>query len=363
MRRSWQTLASVGPFIVLAACGGQPGPSSEHVGTSGTDPSNTDPTSTDSADDSTANDSTAHGTLDGATAAEESGEPPQTTGDDFPAPELDDCVTSGEPGEHVFTCDGLAYDVSVPPQCLDQACGLIIDVHGRTMSGAMQDNNTGLRALGVERGYIVVQPNANGAPPLSSWVAEPDDDQVYDFILRTMAAFHTDPDRVHMTGFSQGGFMTWRMACDHAELFASVAPAAACGAEVGNEDCLFEPGHQPSQPLPILYLHGTTDAQMTYACAEPRRDAVLQTFGLSDPETISDDEHHQWVRYTDGAGMVFEYLTHDYENPNGFLVGHCFPGADDPGGESGQLFPFSCTDASAFVWGEAVIDFFDAHPR
>lgn len=33
-----------------------------------------------------------------------------------------------------------------------------------------------------------------------------------------------DPMRIHMTGFSQGGALSWRFICDHADVLASVAP-------------------------------------------------------------------------------------------------------------------------------------------
>ena len=33
-----------------------------------------------------------------------------------------------------------------------------------------------------------------------------------------MEAFDVDRDRVHFTGFSQGGFMTWKFICDHADI-------------------------------------------------------------------------------------------------------------------------------------------------
>ena len=37
--------------------------------------------------------------------------------------------------------------------------------------------------------------------------------------------------------------------------------------------------------------------------------------------------------------------------------------SDHPGDAPGQLFSFACVEESPTVWGEAVIAFFDAHPR
>ena len=65
----------------------------------------------------------------------------------------------------VVSCGPLTYDVAIPEACPAQGCGLIFDVHGLTMSGEMQEANTGLAQRGREAGYVVVQPNATPAPP------------------------------------------------------------------------------------------------------------------------------------------------------------------------------------------------------
>ena len=61
------------------------------------------------------------------------------------------------------------------------------------MSGQMQENNTMLSERAAAYGYIVVHPNANPAPPASSWSAASDDPIVFDFMQRMIAAFHVDP--------------------------------------------------------------------------------------------------------------------------------------------------------------------------
>ncbi|MBK8719798.1 MAG: hypothetical protein IPN32_34540 [Deltaproteobacteria bacterium] len=174
-----------------------------------------------------------------------------TTGEPFPEPVPDDCITDVTAGHHAFVCDGLTYDVEVPAACLLAPCGMIVDVHGLAMSAQMQDSNTNMRALGQRYGYIVVQPNADPAPPLSNWIPGIDDPKVFDFMQRTAAAWHVDADRWHFTGFSQGGFMTWRFACAHADVLASVAPGAACGNDFPIEDCQFTDDESPSEPLDI----------------------------------------------------------------------------------------------------------------
>lgn len=292
-------------------------------------------------------------------------------GEPFPEPAPTGCVTDGAAGEHRLQCGGLRVDVSVPEPCLGAACGVILDVHGWTMDGDAQDANTGLRALGRQRDYIVVQPTAPpGFMAETSW-SDADDAAVLAALDDVADSWHADPGRVHVTGFSQGGLMTWRMICHEADRFASAAPAAAAGVQLAGVDgcdidqtpgCAFAGDEQPSTHLPILYLHGHHDALVDFQCAEAQRQTLVDAWGLGDPETLSTDAGHSRTRHTDPDGTPFEFLEHEYVSPVVFLEGHCFPGSDDHEATlDGQLFGFACEDEDTFVWGEEVIDFFDRH--
>lgn len=276
----------------------------------------------------------------------------------IPPPQPRGCIDDVSAGDHVWDCDGHAYDARVPEACLTEACGLIFDVHGFSMSGAMQDANTRLKQRGEERGYLVVEPNAVPAPPLSSWDPAVDDDKVFAVLETVAEVFHVDADRIHFTGFSQGGAMTWRMLCDHADVLASVAPGAAGGC--------FSAGEAPSRELPTLFLAGTNDALVSFTeVAIPQRDAVVAAWDMDAGEQIDGGDDWKRTRYTSPSGNVFELLQHDWVAGPCLIAidGHCFPGSDDPGGLAGQACSFACLPPNAFDWGEEIIEFFEAHPR
>jgi len=287
------------------------------------------------------------------TAVVDSGARPEVTGETGPM----GCITEIVAGTRVFTCDGLKYDVSVPAACVLGGCGLVLDVHGASMSGKMEDNNTNLRALGEKHGFVIVQPNANPSPPSSSWNPSIDDTKVHAFLTLAMAAYKIHSDRVHMTGFSQGGMMTSRFLCKYADLFASVAPAAGTG-------CTFRGSDLPSRELPVLYIHGKTDALVAYSLGTAQRDAAYAAWKLGSETVVSTDGKHKWTRRTSPSGTVFEFIEHTYEASSFVLRGHCYPGSKDlKSTESGQLFGFACTEAGTLIWGDEVMKFFVAHPR
>ena len=305
--------------------------------------------------------------------------PPDTgveAGSDAPPVVDDPCFPDPGAGHRVYACNGIDFDVEVPPACAGGGCGIILDVHGLTMSAAMEDANTELRVRGAAAGFVVVQPNANPAPPRASW-SEDDEPKVYDFLTRAIAVYAIDAARVHMTGFSQGGFMTWRFLCAHADRFASVAPAAAASncAVVGNPQgapaCSFTGAEVPSRKIPILYMHGTADQNyIPFTCAQPQVDAIASAWGLTADGVVASSPTYRRSRWSDAAGTVVELLAHDYSSsaqvpfvPASELEGHCYPGSSDPGDQPGQLFSFRCEQPASFVWGVEVVQFFVAHPR
>lgn len=280
---------------------------------------------------------------------------PSDTGLDGTSPS--GCVDSTASGDHRFLCDGIVYDVAVPPACTNGGCGVVLDVHGFTMSGRMEDNNTNMRALGAQYGYIVVQPNANPAPPQSSWTPAIDDDKVFKTLMLVATTFKADMKKIHMTGFSQGGMMTFRFLCKHADTFASMAPGAGTG-------CTFIGNDKPSQEVPVLYMHGTKDVLVSFnGAAIPQRDEVVNGWQMGAGTKIAGDGTFTRTQYTSQAGTVFEFIQHDYAATSFALVGHCYPGSNDPGNQPGQLFPFKCVGPNSFTWGDEAMKFFVAHPK
>ncbi len=286
------------------------------------------------------------------------------------------CVTDVTAGHHKFSCNSISYDVEIPSSCAAGGCGVVFDVHGLTMNADMMDKSTGLRALGDSMGYVIVQPTAPSSLIGPSWTPSTDDPKVWSFLQDTLVALVIDPKKIHFTGFSQGGAMTWRMICAHADVLASAAPIAGADATTQQPpsppyilDCPFDSTNSPSQQIPILQMHGTADGLVPFAKATQQRDAVISAWGLGSPTTVSSDAQHAWTRYTNASGTVFEFIQHDYEVDPPLvpvpLHGHCIPGGNDLQANAtfGQTMYFSCAPPDAFVWGQVVMQFFQAHPR
>lgn len=77
-------------------------------------------------------------------------------------------------------------------------------------------------------------------------------------ILRLISEFryahNYNQGRLYLAGFSNGGMMAYRMACDRPDMFAAIAVVA--GAYV--TPC------RPSGAMPVLHIHGTADTTVPY---------------------------------------------------------------------------------------------------
>ncbi|MFT3838249.1 MAG: hypothetical protein QM723_14800 [Myxococcaceae bacterium] len=295
-------------------------------------------------------------------------------GTTMPAPH--GCVTDVSAGHHKFSCNSINFDVEIPASCAAGGCGVVFDVHGLTMNADQEDKSTGLRALGQTMGYVIVQPTAPSSLIGPSWTPGADDTVVWGFMQDAIVALVLDQKKLHFTGFSQGGAMTWRMVCQHSDVLASAAPVAAADAKMQQPamppyilDCPFDSTSAPSQPIPVLQMHGSQDALVPIAKGTQQRDTAVTYWALGAATPVSSDSTYTWTRYSGSNGMVYEFIQHDYVVTPPLipitLGGHCLAGGDDlnTNGTFGQTMYFSCAPPNSFVWGQALMDFFVAHPR
>eukprot|EP01043_Picozoa_sp_COSAG02_P081817 COSAG02_NODE_20185_length_844_cov_1.273826_1_plen_216_part_10 len=101
-----------------------------------------------------------------------------------------------------------------------------------------------------------------------NFVGSPVDDSGFlrALIEAIQAGWPVDPKRIYVSGHSNGGFMSYRMACDHADLIAGIASLAGATFDhtptslphIGSYSCA------PSEPVHVLQVHGTSDETVSY---------------------------------------------------------------------------------------------------
>lgn len=155
-----------------------------------------------------------------------------------------------------------SYDGSVPVP-------LVLDLHGYSSTQGMQASLSGMKAIADANGFIVAYPAGVGPVGQMSWNAGTCCDPAKADGVDDVAFMHAvvgdivananiDRRRVYATGLSNGAFMSHRLGCDAADLFAAIAPVAAPLGIDPVTDC------QPVRPIPVLQFSGLTDQVVPY---------------------------------------------------------------------------------------------------
>jgi len=195
------------------------------------------------------------------------------------------------------------YQVYVPSDYRsDVAWPVILFLHGAGERGAhgLLQTTVGLgnaiRHDPTRYPAIVVFPQV---PPDGHWPG-PAAEAAFAALQETMAAYHTDPDRVYLTGLSLGGHGTWYVAYRHPDVFAAVAPVCGWVGELPGFTGpvpVVPPDSGPALPavarqlahVPIWVFHGEMDPLVPVSDA---RDPVAALRAI-----------HADVRYTEYLGL------------------------------------------------------------
>jgi predicted esterase len=279
--------------------------------------------------------------------------------DPIAAPVASDCITDVSAGDHKFQCDGITYLVLVDEQCTKRACGLIFDVHGATMSGLQERDNTLLHEMAPQAGFVYVNPSATANNTGGTWDLVNDPPKIAEVLQQVVGAFHVNPKRIHVTGFSQGGVTTFYFLEHHNDILASAAPVA--GALQGAEWATAE--WKPR--VPMLVMNGISDEASTIDKSRALIDEIVKGLELTGGKEIEGDGHYSWKKWTGAEGMTLEYIEHDYGG-QAVLGGHCIPGGIDVAGSANNfgLNATTCTTGDIKLkWGERVLAWFIDHPK
>lgn len=249
-----------------------------------------------------------------------------------------------------------AYMVHVPPN-YDPASAspVVLMLHGYTETKQQFETISQMTPAADAKGYIVVYAqgrstswNAGRCCGTSQSLNVDDVGFVRAMIDEIATKYCVDPKRVFSAGFSNGGMLSHRLACEAADKIAAIGPVSGTMA--------FD-GCSPSRPVPVMHFHGTSDFVVPF-------NGGGFANGDTVPDTIAD-----WVT-RNGCGTMptttfdmgkAECVTYGGCQANADVAlctltdgGHQWPGgmSAGPGGEINM-------DISA---SNAMLDFFTQHP-
>ena len=272
--------------------------------------------------------------------------------------------------EAVMEVNGLSrnFIVNLPPAYYDDTIpyALVIGLHGTGGNAQQFEEVYGFSKKADDAGFIAVYPNGvtgNGAFNVRTWNAGTccdfamkngidDVGFISNLIDKMISGYRIDPKRVYVTGMSNGGMMTYRLAAELPLKIAAVAP-------VSSTMVLNPPGNQ-ARRVPILHLHSILDSIVPYNGGAnelgyyfPPVDSVLRVWAdrnlcLPDEQVVVDDDRYKLVQWLDENGdpSIVHYLTRD--------GGHSWPGGRQARRRAD--LPSQVINANDLIW-----EFFTRH--
>jgi len=260
----------------------------------------------------------------------------------------DTIVFDGE-DRQIYVYVPASYDANTPTP-------LVLNLHGYGSQNWEQALYGNFTTIADTANFIVVHPNGTFDPNGSRfWNAEINTSAVDDvgfleaLIDEISNQYNINQSRVYSTGMSNGGIMSYYLAC-HSNRFAAIASVTGTMGEFWN--CA------PSKATPVMEIHGTADATVPYNGSNFFTDipgvmtywqnynncgsATMTAVPDSDPNDGATAIHHV---YAPGDFGVTQEL---FEVTGG---GHSWPGA-------GITIDVTCQDFSA---SEEIWRFFSQH--
>lgn len=245
---------------------------------------------------------------------------------------------------------------------------LLMLLHAFGGSGQWQEDYWRLGRVAASHGIAFLHPDgtmSSSGPKPRFWNATEAccdfdhtavDDSAYldGLIAEARAVAAIDPHRIFVVGHSNGGFMSYRMACEHADEVAAIA-AFGSATFATPSDC------RPSRPVAILHIHGAADRTIPYE--------GIHTATILVPGAVESTE--MWAAYDGCEPKLIETdqrvdVAADAEGPAGPAESIVSVASDcDPGGHV-ELWTIPGTDhfpELSATFADSVVGFLLAHPK
>jgi polyhydroxybutyrate depolymerase len=169
---------------------------------------------------------------------------------------------------HTLEHNGLtrSYRLYVPASYnVNTAVPLVFNLHGYTSNAVQQELYGDFRSISDTANFILVHPDgtldAGGNRFWNAFGASGGVDDVgfiSAIIDKIDEDYNIDLNRVYSCGMSNGGFMSYRLACELSNRITAVASVTGTMAINAPANC------NPMKPTPIMQIHGTADATVPY---------------------------------------------------------------------------------------------------
>ena len=237
----------------------------------------------------------------------------------------------------IYKPDNLNTNISVP---------VLFALHGYGSSALSHLTYTNYFPLADRDNFIVLYPQGATTPTLSShwnvggWTSKStvkDIEFIETIIDLVKSKIQIDERRIYSSGMSNGGYMSYSLACNLGNKIAAIASVTGSMTPETYDDC------NPGKPISILQIHGLQDFTVPYTGA-PFSKTIPEVIEYWVNHNSCSLEPNRLIKYSDLALVNFDTYENCLNNTNVKLILHP---------EMGHTWPFLNTyniSASDEVW-------------
>jgi polyhydroxybutyrate depolymerase len=234
-----------------------------------------------------------------------------------------------------------------------QPVPLVFNLHGYGSNATEQQFYGDFMAIADTANFLIVHPNGTKIAGAQYWNAgyipgAPYDLDFLETLIDTLALhYNINQDRVYSTGMSNGGIMSYYMACQMNNRIAAMASVTGSMTNSMYSSCT------PATPVPVLQIHGTADGTVPYNgnSSFTHVDTVIK-YWYTHNNTSSSPVVYNYpnINSTDGCTATEYRYENGYEGSETVLIkitggGHTWPGAPVAVGVTNMDF-----SASVRIW-------------
>lgn len=261
------------------------------------------------------------------------------------------------------------YVVHVPAQYkTDCLYPIVFVLHGAGGNAENAIRMSQMNPKADKEDFIVVYPNGTGKLKnrMLRWNdgrehAPTTADDVAFFrhlILKLKKDYNIDPNRIYVTGFSNGGMMAHRLGCELSDVLAAIAPVA------GSIHC---DKTDLTVPLSVLIFHGTEDKYVPYDGGLGKSSGSKQRIDKSVAYAVDfwvDNNGCDPVSLKETFGSIIkESYSGGRMNTEVILYTIKGGGHSWPGGKKGIRYGNADPPTQEIYATDLIWDFFESHPK
>ena len=237
----------------------------------------------------------------------------------------------------IYKPDNLNSSISVP---------VLFALHGYGSSALSHLTYTNYFPLADRDNFIVIYPQGATTPTLSAhwnvggWTSKStvkDIEFIETIIDLVKDKIQIDETRIYSSGMSNGGYMSYSLACNLSGKIAAIASVTGSMTPDNFDDC------SPSSPRSILQIHGLQDFVVPYVGSSGSK-SIQDVIDFWVNHNSCSLEPNRLIKYSDLALVNFDTYENCLNNTNVKLILHP---------EMGHIWPFLNTyniSASDEVW-------------